>query len=873
MSSAKPSILAVDDEEINLELVSIIFASKGYNIILAENGKIAIEKALKYEPDIILLDIILPEMDGYEICKTLKKNELTRNIPIIFFSAKIDKESILKGFKLGAIDYIKKPITEDELITRVEVRLELEKANRAVEIEQKKRQKTEKDLEKSEEKYKHLTQVLGEGVAIANLNEEFTFANPAAEKIFGVAENQLVGKNLVEFIDQDQLKIVNNESANRKKNKSTSYELDITRPNKEKRHLLITATPQYSNIGELTGTSAIFRDITERKISEQALIKSEKKYRILTETMKDVVGSFSIGGKLLYMSPSVTKFGGYQPEEEIGNHISKYIAKKSDLKRVLELFAKVAVNHKSGLFTFVFQAKNKKPFPVELTYAPLLVRNEQYAILVVMRDITKRKKAEQEIQKLSIAVEQSAISMVITDLDGKIEYTNPKFTEQTGYSAKEVKGQNPRLLNAGSQPKKHYTDLWKKISAGEVWRGEFHNVAKNGNFFWEKATITPLKSDKGKIHKYLAIKEDITEQKEIEIELKIYRNSLEELVVERTEQLEMSRNKFKNIFDSSSDAIIITDLQGNYLDFNKRAIDRIGLRPDEITKLNFIKFHNSEGPQTHEDYFEDVIKHGNMVFPTSFVTNKKTIHIELSGTLIKHNNKNAILHVSRDITLRKEEEKLKLKTIIETEEKERKRFAKDLHDGLGATLSAAKMYLNIVKRSKPGSVRALKMLDESISLIEEAGKDAKKIAVNIRPHDLSHFGLAVSLQNFCDRLSSLGSIKINLNVKNFKVLLDKDIELNLFRTINELINNTFKYADAKEITIELYSEQNKAIITYSDNGKGFDFEKVMKSKKRGTGLDNIIFRTKLSGGLAKIMSKPSKGMSVKIIIDPNKAAN
>ena len=484
-----------------------------------------------------------------------------------------------------------------------------------------------------------------------------------------------------------------------------------------------------------------------------------------------------------------------------------------------------------------------------------------------MRDISERKKAEQEVRKLSLAVEQSAIIMVITDTNGNIEYTNPVFTKITGYTQKEVLGKNPRILNAGTQPKAYYAAMWETISSGKIWKGEFHNKKKNGDLFWDKVTITPLRNEDGEIYKYLAVKEDITKQKEHKAEMDNYQNKLEVLFSEKTIQLERSMNKFRNIFVSSSDAIIITDLEGNFLEFNKPTAKCIGLPNIEITKQNILKYHNLKGAKPFDDYFNDVIKNGQKVFSTYFVIEGETIHIEFNGTLIKHNNIDAIMHVSRDITERKEAEKLKLNTIIETEEKERKRFAKDLHDGLGATLSAAKMYMNIVKRAEPGSERAKNMLNESISLIDEAGKDAKKIAVNIRPHDLSHFGLAISLQNFCDRLDSLGTINVSLNADNFHIKLNKEVELNLFRIINELINNTFKYADAKNITIDLYEKNKKVIMTYSDDGKGFDYEKVMNSSKSGTGLDNIIFRAKLCGGFAKIISKAGKGMSVKITID------
>ena len=356
--------------------------------------------------------------------------------------------------------------------------------------------------------------------------------------------------------------------------------------------------------------------------------------------------------------------------------------------------------------------------------------------------------------------------------------------------------------------------------------------------------------------------------KKSKTEIEKHRNNLEELVADRTIELRTSRNNFKNIFNSSSDAIFITDLDGNFLEFNDITGKRIGLSKKELFNLNLKEFHRKQGKKSIESYFSNVLKHKLDVCRTYFTNNKgDKVYVEINGTIITHKNRNAILHVSRDTTERQKEEKQKLNLIIETEEKERKRFAKDLHDGLGATLSAAKMYMNIVKRAEPGSDKALNMLDEAILLVDKAGKYAKEIAVNIRPHDLAHFGLATSLHNFCDRLNAIGTISVHLNENDFDVKLNEEVKLNLYRSINELINNTLKYAEAKNIIIDLYKNNKGIVIEYSDDGKGFDYVKVMKSNKKGTGLDNIIYRAKLIDGDAQITSQPGKGMSVIINVE------
>jgi PAS domain S-box-containing protein len=128
-------------------------------------------------------------------------------------------------------------------------------------------------------------------------------------------------------------------------------------------------------------------------------------------------------------------------------------------------------------------------------------------------DITARKKAEEALRELSQAVEQSPVNVIITDLDGKIEYVNRRFTQRTGYTPAEVIGKNPRILKSGHTSDEEYRALWRTIVAGGQWSGEFLNKAKDGTLFWERAVITSIKDAAGRIARFFSVKEDITEQK------------------------------------------------------------------------------------------------------------------------------------------------------------------------------------------------------------------------------------------------------------------------------------------------------------------------------------------------------------------------
>src|SRR5512132_765694 len=140
-------------------------------------------------------------------------------------------------------------------------------------------------------------------------------------------------------------------------------------------------------------------------------------------------------------------------------------------------------------------------------------------VAVYAREITEEKKSQADLSKLFQAVQQCPMSVVVTDRDGAIEYVNPEFTKVTGYTLAEAIGRNPHILKSGHTPPELYAELWETISAGGVWRGEFHNKRKNGELFWELASIAPVK-DGDKITNFVAVKEDITERREMAEQLR-----------------------------------------------------------------------------------------------------------------------------------------------------------------------------------------------------------------------------------------------------------------------------------------------------------------------------------------------------------------
>ena len=209
-------------------------------------------------------------------------------------------------------------------------------------------------------------------------------------------------------------------------------------------------------------------------------------------------------------------------------------------------------------------------------------------------------------------------------------------------------------------------------------------------------------------------------------------------------------------------------------------------------------------------------------------------------------------------------EKMFLNAIIQTEEKERKRFAKDLHDGLGPLLSTVKMSVSSLAQLEhdKGSKEIVKNTE---MIINEAIKSLKEISDNLSPHVLNNFGLLRALRNFINKVNATKAIQINLHSNLSDERFENNIEVVLYRVVCELINNTIKHARAKKIEINLNIEEKNLTIVYKDNGKGFNKEKLLENPSNsGMGFSNIFSRINSLKGEISVDSEPGKGTFVTI---------
>ncbi|OEH86291.1 hypothetical protein BHU72_13780 [Desulfuribacillus stibiiarsenatis] len=239
----------------------------------------------------------------------------------------------------------------------------------------------------------------------------------------------------------------------------------------------------------------------------------QKTFEALFEHSPDAFVFFDTDERIININRQFTNLFGYTLEDVNGENLNRILdpAKKAESYFSGKILSGELVNSE-----IVRYRKDGQAIPVLLRGIPVIVDNKTVGGYAVYTDLTNLIKAREEANLLLKAVENSPSCLVITDVDGNIEYVNSKFIEVTGYTADEVIGSNPRVLKSSNTSPKTYEELWQSITSGNEWRGELQNKRKNGEIYWESLSISPIMNTKGAITHFVAVKEDVTKKKELE---------------------------------------------------------------------------------------------------------------------------------------------------------------------------------------------------------------------------------------------------------------------------------------------------------------------------------------------------------------------
>lgn len=255
------------------------------------------------------------------------------------------------------------------------------------------------------------------------------------------------------------------------------------------------------------------QDITSRKTSEEAIKESEAIYRNLVEVMPDGVYKSTEAGEFVEVNQALVDMLGYESKADLMS-----IDIKTQLYHEIKDRDSVKLIEKQEQ-RGVYRMKKKDGSEIWVEDHGWLNHDEKTGIQYhegIMRDITQRKHYEEELLKLSTAVEQNPSVIAITDRNGLLEYVNPQFTKVTGYTLEEAKEIPTIVITAGQTLEKQEENIWDTINSGKIWRGDIYNSRKNGENYWESATLSPVFNEEGKITNFLKLSKDVTETKQLE---------------------------------------------------------------------------------------------------------------------------------------------------------------------------------------------------------------------------------------------------------------------------------------------------------------------------------------------------------------------
>jgi diguanylate cyclase (GGDEF)-like protein/PAS domain S-box-containing protein len=493
------TILIADDVRSNQEALTSLL-SADYRVQVAGNGIRALEIAQCHpHPDLILLDVNMPQMDGYQVCQKLLENPLTRDIPVIFITSAADRESEAYGLELGAADYISKPINPAITLLRVRNQILLKQH----ESERKQAQQLLQNKERMLSESQHIAHIGSWSLDLTTnsitWSEETYLICGVTKELFVPSEKTLL--ELVHPHDRAEMKAWISDCRAGKE----MHELDfrIMQQDGAIRYLRGSGGLQYDEMGKPIRMVGSIQDITERKQANRIL----HQLKAMIDISLDGFLMVDLLGNVLQVNEAYAKMVGYSVDELANKNINQ-LKTIEEPGRVNEYIAKI-VSHGYDLFESRHRHKDGHVIEIEVS-AAYLPEFQQFCLFC--RDITERKRIELDLRIAATAFE-SQEAMVITDIQSVILRINKAFSESTGYSEEEIVGRKISLLKSGRHDKAFYAAMWNSLLAVGSWQGEIWDRRKNGEIYPKWLSITAVKDGDYTISHYVATHTDISERK------------------------------------------------------------------------------------------------------------------------------------------------------------------------------------------------------------------------------------------------------------------------------------------------------------------------------------------------------------------------
>jgi PAS domain S-box-containing protein len=713
-------------------------------------------------------------------------------------------------------------------------------------------------LKKNEENYRLIVEGQSDMIIKFDTNGIILFVSPSYCDKFGMAEEELIGTKYQPLIhDDDRLKTTSlNEDL--KNPPYISYVEQRVMTKDGWRWMAWTLKALLDEKGKIREIIGVGSDITDRKIAENALIESEERYRTLFEQAADGILVGNSEGYIIDVNKNMTKITGYKKEDLLGNKID-ILFDESDLVlkpiRYDQLRSGITVITEHKIIR-----KDRTIIDVEMN-AKQLADGRLQALL---RDITVRKKSEKALkeseQKYRLLFETATDAIFMMSKDIFVD-CNSATLKIYGCKREEIIGQTPFRFSPETQPdgKNSKVIALKKINNALNIGPQFfewQHIKYDGTPFDAEVSLKKIEfSDSVYLQ---AIVRDITARKAAENALR-----------ERESQLAETNQMLELILNTIPVRVFWKDKDFKFLGCNKLFAADAGYDDPKslIGKTDYDLIWKEQADLYRSDDMK-VISSSDPIMnieepqttPDGHVIWLKTNKIQLRNI---QNETIGILGTYEDITERKQIEKKILDAIIVTEEREREKFAKNLHDDLGPLLSSIKMYVNSILNAN--SVEKQQFIVKQLNEIaKEAIQSTKEISNDLSPHVLRNYGLLSAIESFARKVEDYIEIFIDTNLSDDR--FSEEIETSLYRIIKELINNTIKHANASFINIYLIKKAEEIHLIFKDDGIGFDPKANEDNMSAGMGLSNIISRIRSLKGNYSLNSDASKGVEFKLVI-------
>ena len=576
----RPTILVVDDDKEIVETLGALFTAQDYDVLFGSNGEEAVEKARNSNPDLILLDVIMPLIDGFEVCRILRSDPVLKEIPIIIITSLNDRISKLKGLQSGADDFIVKPFDFTELLARVKTIIRLNRYRR---------------LNEERTKFSKIFDMLPDGMIIVDKEGKINSVNRTAINMLMIQNDDgMIGKDVIEYIIpackkkfKEKLNCVIQNGK-----EEIRFESDFLKSNGH-------SLPVEGSIGNFywgNRTSAIIliHDVTERKNTEEALIESEKRFRTVSELISDLFYTFHFDkeGNLsnTWYTESITKIFGYSYEEmvEIGvdsilypldrinfdNHVNNLMSGKPDVCefRIIDKEGEVHWLKNYGRPVFYDDSKNIA------------------AISGALQDITQRILVERALQesesRYRVIVESQTDLICKIHPDFRLLFVNREFCRFFKRKPNEIIGESFLELVFKTTENRIIEKIKRMHYRNNKYKFEYQVELSNKEIYWMEWIMTATFDLDGSVMGYQAVGADITERKKNEVILR------------------ESEEKYRRIFEESKDTIFIATIDGTFIELNPSGCELLGYK----SKEEFIEFHPSLNMYMDQEDPKKVIK-------------------------------------------------------------------------------------------------------------------------------------------------------------------------------------------------------------------------------------------------------------------------